>query len=136
MEWPAPVEGADPAAPVEPSKTIKIELLCESHNPVSSTALSRSQADCQAQIAIRRAQGLEDLKQKILALPIDSQLKVKSKGGGYMYGSLVRVLVDSSQVEVRLETGQKYWVPFDRIEFKETKPKLQVDEYGELRSSD
>ena len=86
----------------------------------------------QAQIAIRRAQGLEDLKQKILALPIDSQLKVKSKGGGYMYGSLVRVLVDSSQVEVRLETGQKYWVPFDRIEFKETKPRLQVDEYGEL----
>jgi hypothetical protein len=49
-----------------------------------------------------------------------------------MYGSLVRVLVDSSQVEVRLETGQKYWVPFDRIEFKETKPKLQVDEYGNL----
>jgi hypothetical protein len=51
-----------------------------------------------------------------------------------MYGSLVRVLVDSSQVEVRLETGQKYWVPFDRIEFKETKPKLQVDEYGELHA--
>ena len=49
-----------------------------------------------------------------------------------MYGSLVRVLVDSLQVEVRLETGQKYWVPFDRIEFKETKPKLQVDEYGKL----
>jgi hypothetical protein len=38
LEWPAPVEGADPAAPVEPSKTIKIELLCESHNPVSSLA--------------------------------------------------------------------------------------------------
>jgi len=53
-----------------------------------------------------------------------------------MYGSLVRVLVDSSQVEVRLETGQKYWVPFDRIEFKETKPKLQVDEYGKLRISE
>ena len=52
-----------------------------------------------------------------------------------MYGSLVRVLVDSSQVEVRLETGQKYWVPFDRIEFKETKPKLQVDEYGKLHIS-
>jgi hypothetical protein len=50
-----------------------------------------------------------------------------------MYGSLMRVLVDNSQVEVRLETGQKYWVPFDRIEYKETKPKLQVDEYGKLQ---
>jgi hypothetical protein len=119
---------------VEPSKTIKIELLCESHNPVSSSAPWDAKLKIQAQIAIRRAQGLEDLKQKIVALPIDSQLKVKSKGGGYMYGSLVRVLVDSSQVEVRLETGQKYWVPFDRIEFKETKPKLQVDEYGELHA--
>jgi len=66
-----------------------------------------------------------------MALPLDSQLKVKSKGGGYMYGTLVKVLEDRAQVEVRLEEGQKYWVPFDRVEFKETKPKLQVDEYGE-----
>lgn len=51
-----------------------------------------------------------------------------------MYGSLVRVLEDSAQVEVRLEEGQKYWVPYDRIEFKETKPKLQVDEYGKLKA--
>jgi hypothetical protein len=33
-------------------------------------------------------------------------------------------------VEVRLEEGQKYLVPFDRIEFKDTKPKLQENEYG------
>jgi hypothetical protein len=86
----------------------------------------------QEQIAIRKAQGIEELKQKILSLPLESQLKVKSKGGGYMHGALVRVLADTAQVEVRLENGQKYWVPFDRLEFKETKPpKLQVDEYGE-----
>ena len=35
LEWPAPpADGSEPSAPVEPTKTIKIELLCENHNPV------------------------------------------------------------------------------------------------------
>jgi hypothetical protein len=35
LEWPAPpADGSELSAPVEPTKTIKIELLCENHNPV------------------------------------------------------------------------------------------------------
>lgn len=52
-----------------------------------------------------------------------------------MYGSLVRVLEETAQVEVQLETSQKYWVPYDRVEFKDTNPKLQENEYGTCLSS-
>jgi folylpolyglutamate synthase/dihydrofolate synthase len=47
-----------------------------------------------------------------------------------MHGTLLKVLAETGQVEVQLEIGQKYWVPYDRVEFKETKPQMQENEYG------
>lgn len=97
----------------------------------------REQADgYQEQIAIRKTQAAEELRRKVCAVEIGSTIKVKSRGGGIVHGTLVRVLEETAQVEVQLETGQKYWVPYDRVEFKETRPKLQENEYGKSVQSD
>ena len=50
-----------------------------------------------------------------------------------MHGKVVRTLSDTMQIEVEFEAGQKYWVPYDRVDFKEkeVKPKMVVEnEYG------
>jgi hypothetical protein len=47
LEWPvlgAPLEGvevSEPAPPPEPTRSIKVELLCEAHNPVCANMLNR-----------------------------------------------------------------------------------------------
>ena len=88
----------------------------------------------QDQIQLRKQEALDELKAKVETVTPGSEIKVKSKGGGSMYGKVVRTISESAQVEVEFEGGAKYFVPYDRVDFKgtEEKPKVVVEnEYGE-----
>lgn len=83
---------------------------------------------------LQKQEALAELKAKIDAVLPGSDIKVKSKGGGSMFGKIIRTISESMQVEVEFEGGVKYFVPYDRVDFKEKadKPKVVVEnEYGE-----
>lgn len=134
---PAPVEpGPDGVSPpsASPIKRMEVHLLCELHNPVSplNTDLQTRSLTFQAQIEIRKQEAVEELKGKILALTAGSEIKVKSRGGGQMVGTFRRAIPETTQVEVEFDGGHKFLVPYDRVDFKETKQKVVVEnEYGE-----
>lgn len=86
----------------------------------------------QAQIELRKQEAIEELKNKIHAFSPGSEIKVKSRGGGQMAGLFLRAISESMQVEVEFEKGQKFLVPYDRVDFKDAKERVVVEnEYGE-----
>lgn len=50
-----------------------------------------------------------------------------------MYGKVVKTMSETMQVEVEFEGGAKYFVPYDRVDFRDKEVKSQVvieNEYG------
>jgi hypothetical protein len=101
-----------------------------------------------AMVEIKERQKAEDLKRKIMALVPGQNVKVKRPNGATFAMPLVRIAEEARHIEVQTETGwvkfhmrrffsadawlRTMFVPWDKVDFRESKITLQENEYGEL----
>ncbi|WWC69000.1 uncharacterized protein I206_102936 [Kwoniella pini CBS 10737] len=95
-----PLEGE----PIPVVKDIKVELLCPQHNP-----------DMKAQIEAKKA---EKFKQKIMAIPLGSKVKIKARGGASLELILNGIRESTQDVLVQDDVGQTAIYPWSSIDFR------------------
>jgi hypothetical protein len=100
-----------------------------------------------AMVEIKERQRAEELKRKIMALVPGQNVKVKRPNGATFAMPLVRIAEEARHIEVQTETGwvesqmrrvvsadesfRTMFVPWDKVDFRESKITLQENEYGE-----
>lgn len=135
-EWhPQPIpegapEGTEPV--LEKVTNVKLELLCQTHNPVRPrfSRDKRSANYIQAQKEVKEQEKREELKRRILQLIPGQLVKIKSGSGSLEY-KLVSVNEDESMLELEETTGRRFMSPWSRVDFRSNAPKLAENEYGE-----
>ncbi|KAF6741198.1 specific transcriptional repressor [Ephemerocybe angulata] len=94
-------------------KTIKkyeVQILCAQHNP--------------AVAAQKRASKLEKIRQDLLALPVDSRIKIRVSSGVFEV-SLIRVIEETCSVEVRWDADTKREFKWGSVVFGSTDGPVQ-----------
>lgn len=94
-------------------KTIKkyeVQILCAQHNP--------------AVAAQKRASKIEKIRQDLLALPVDSRIKIRVSSGVFEV-SLIRVIEETCSVEVRWDADTKREFKWGSVVFGSTDGPVQ-----------
>ncbi|KAF6752727.1 specific transcriptional repressor [Ephemerocybe angulata] len=104
-------------------KTIKkyeVQILCAQHNP--------------AVAAQKRASKIEKIRQDLLALPVDSRIKIRVSSGVFEV-SLIRVIEETCSVEVRWDADTKREFKWGSVVFGSTDGLVQQKYSDGLASS-